>query len=171
MEEQKNNQSYSYVLHQAPFVLVSRIIVIELLIAMIHYSVRILLSQVSTYLNVTISVGFLTIEIVLLQLTNLYLVIVALLRWINTQYILNPKEVIIKTGVFTTKSVTYEFANLQSMTVTQSLIQKLFKFGTIKLFNPVLKEEIYLIDMPDPNKYASIIQQHQPEITPLIKKR
>ena len=93
-----------------------------------------------------------------------------MLTWLNKHYVLNPKEVIVKTGVISTKSTTYEIANLQSMSISQNIIQKIFNFGSIKLFNPVLKEEIFLSDIPDPHKYGEIIQRYQPEMTPLIRK-
>jgi hypothetical protein len=57
------------------------------------------------------------------------------------------------------------------MTISQNILQKIFNFGSIRLFNPVLKEEIYISNVPEPHKYGSIIQQYQPELTPLIKKQ
>lgn len=171
MKEEISNSGYSYTTHQTPFLLILRIIITEILIMMVHYSIRILLIQLAQYLNWQTPIFLLTLEIIILQIINLYLIITIVLSWINLTYTLNPKEIMCKQGIVSTKSITYEFANLQSMTVTQNFIQKIFNYGTIKLFNPVLKEDVYLIDIPDPFKYAKIIQQYQPEVTPLIKKQ
>lgn len=171
MEEIKSNQTYSYTIHQSPFLLILRISIVETLVMMVHYSSRVILIQLADYLNWRIPISVLTLEIAVLQLINLYLILSIVLKWINVTYTFNPKEVIVKQGVFSTKTITYEFANLQSMTVTQNMIQKIFNYGTVKLFNPVLKEEVHLIDIPTPNKFANLIQQYQPEITPLIKKQ
>lgn len=171
MEEQKkNNQLYSYVERQSPVLLVGRIITSEIVIMTLHYFVRFILDQIFLFLNVKAPLFVITIEVILIQILNLYILLVAILTWLNKQYIFNPKEVIIKTGVLSTKSTTYEIANLQSMSISQNFIQKLFNFGSIKLFNPVLKEEIYISDIPNPHKYGEIIQQYQPENTPLIRK-
>jgi uncharacterized membrane protein YdbT with pleckstrin-like domain len=136
----------------------------------IQYALRLGTGEVFRAIGSPVPAALLTIEVILLQIVNLYFLLTVILSWINEYYILNPKEVIIKTGVFTSQSVTYEFANLQSMTVNQSVWQKIFNFGTIRLFNPVLKEEIYLSNIPDPVKFGNIIQQHQPDITPIIRK-
>jgi uncharacterized membrane protein YdbT with pleckstrin-like domain len=171
MEELRNNdQLYLYVLRQSPFLLILRIIVAELTIMALHYCIRFLINQGYQFFNSNPSLLIITVEVITIQIFNLYLLIVTILIWLNEYYILNPKEVIIKMGILSTKSTTYEIANLQSMSVSQNFIQKIFNFGTIKLFNPVLKEEIYLLNIPDPNKYGKIIQQYQPELTPLIRK-
>lgn len=169
-EKQNNNQSYSYNVRQSPALLVMRIITAELVIMILHYCIRFILNLVFLSLNTKQPLSIVTTEAILIQILNLYILLIAILTWLNKQYIFNPKEVIIKTGVISTKSTTYEIANLQSMSISQNVIQKLFNFGSIKLFNPVLKEEIYIADIPDPHKYGEIIQQYQPEMTPLIRK-
>lgn len=171
MENRKNDGAYSYTIHQTSFLLILRLILTEIIIMMATYSIRVLLNQITEYLNWQLPLFIITSEVIILQIINLYLIINIVLQWINLTYTFNPKEVIIRQGVFSTNSVTYEFANLQSMTIVQNIIQKIFNYGTIKLFNPVLKEDVYLIDIPDPNKYANIIQQYQPDMTPIIKKQ
>lgn len=171
MEEQKkNNQLYSYVERQSPVLLVGRIVTSEIVIMVLHYFVRFILDQIFLYLNLKTPLFVISIEVILIQILNLYILLLAILTWLNKQYIFKPKEVVIKTGILSTKSTTYEIANLQSMSISQNFIQKIFNFGSIKLFNPVLKEEIYISDIPNPHKYGEIIQQYQPENTPLIRK-
>ena len=171
MEEQKNsNQSYSYTVRQSHVLLITRIITAEIIIMLLHYFLRFILDQIFLSLNTKLPLLVITIEVILIQILNLYILLVAILTWLNKHYIFNPKEVIIKIGIVSTKSTTYEIANLQSMSISQNFIQRIFNFGTIKLFNPVLKEEIYITNIPDPQKYGEIIQQYQPELTPLIRK-
>jgi uncharacterized membrane protein YdbT with pleckstrin-like domain len=171
MEEQKHNDhSYSYTVRQSPFLLVMRIITAEVVIMIFHYFTRFILDQFFLFLNAKQPLLVFTTEVILIQVLNIYILLIAILSWLNKRYIFNPKEIIVKTGIVNTKSTTYEIANLQSMSISQNIIQKLFNFGSIKLFNPVLKEEIYVTDIPDPHKYGEIIQQYQPENTPLIRK-
>jgi len=169
-EKQNSNLSYSYNVRQSPVLLIARIVVSEIVIMVLHYFIRFILDQIFIFLVTKQPLFVITIEVILIQILNIYILLIAILTWLNKQYIFNPKEVIIKTGVLSTKSTTYEIANLQSMSISQNIIQKIFNFGSIKLFNPVLKEEIYIADIPDPHKYGEIIQQHQPEMTPIIRK-
>jgi len=171
MEEQKyNNRSYSYDVRQSPVLLIARIVMSEIVIMILHYFIRFILDQIFLFLNAKQSILIITIEVIIIQILNIYILLVAILTWLNKHYIFNPKEVIIKTGIINTKSTTYEIANLQSMSILQNVVQKIFNFGSIKLYNPVLREEIYISDISDPHKYGEIIQRHQPETTPLIRK-
>lgn len=165
-----NNESYSYTIRQTPVLLVLRVILSEFIIMVLHFTLRLTIEYLLNYFQATISIPILTIEVILVQLLNLYLLLTVVLNWVNELYILNPKEIVIKKGAINTRSITYELANLQSMSITQNLLQKIFNFGTIKLFNPVLKGEIYITNIPNPNKYGEIIQKFQPEMTPLIRK-
>lgn len=171
MEEQKSEKgNYTYIMRQSPVFLVSRIIIVELLILIVHFILRYSLEQIFTLLSFPFSVQALFIEAFIIQIVNLYFLVVVVLSWVNEYYILNPKEVVIKRGLLSSKSTTYEFANLQSMTIQQSFWGRLFNYGTIKLYNPVLRADVYLINIPNPQKSGSIIQQHQPETTPIIRK-
>lgn len=172
MEEvKKNNDQYTYVLRQSTVMLITRLLICEIVVMILHYGIRFAIAQYFDFFSMKPSILVMTTEIILIQLLNLYILLAVILTWIGEQYILNPKEVIIKNGVLNTKLVTYEIANLQSMTISQNILQKIFNFGSIRLFNPVLKEEIYISNVPEPHKYGSIIQQYQPELTPLIKKQ
>ncbi len=172
MEQKKEHKEiYSYIIRQTTFFLVLRIVISEILIMALHFGFRILLDQIASLFSFQITYQILTAEVFLIQVLNLLLLLTVILSWTNETYTLNPKEVIIKKGIFSSRSVTYELANLQSMTINQTFIGKLFNYGSIKLFNPVLREEVYLLNIPNPYVYGDIIQQHQPEITPLIRKQ
>jgi uncharacterized membrane protein YdbT with pleckstrin-like domain len=171
MEEQKNEQGYySYLIRQSVVFLVFRILTVEVLILISHFLIRYILQQLFTLINAPFSVELLFIEAVFVQFINLYFLVVVVLSWINEYYVLNPKEVVIKKGILSSRSTTYEFANLQSMTIRQSFWGRIFNYGTIKLYNPVLRTDVYLTNIPNPQKSGAIIQQHQPDITPIIRK-
>lgn len=157
-------------MRQSPVFLVSRIITVEVLILIVHFALRYTLEQVFILLGFPFSVQTLFIEAVIIQIVNLYFLVVVVLSWVNEYYILNPKEVVIKKGILSSRSTTYEFANLQSMTVRQSFWGRIFNYGTIKLYNPVLRADVYLTNISNPEKAGAIIQQTQPDIAPIIRK-
>ncbi len=42
--------------------------------------------------------------------------------------------------------------------VEQSFLGLLFNYGTIELYDPALKEQVYLLNIANPKKYSEIIQ-------------
>ncbi len=172
MEEVRSSVGeYSYTIRKTPVLLVMRILMVEVLIMITHYLLRVLMGFVASQLQLELSVTLLTIEVIALQAVNVVLLLAGVMGWLGEYYILNPKELVVRRGILSTQSTTYEFANLQSMSVVQNIWGKLFNYGTIRLYNPVLKEEVFMSYVPSPTKYGSIIQQHNPDITPLIRKR
>ena len=63
-------------------------------------------------------------------------------------------------------------AGIESIVVDQGLIGKLFGFGTLILFNPILERELKLRSIPDPYMEARFVQRMHPnpEILHLIPK-
>jgi len=171
MEERISEQgNYTHIMRQSPVFLVSRIIVVEFVILITHFVLRYTLEQILTWFSFPFSVQALFIEAVIIQVINLYFLVVVVLSWVNEYYILNPKEVVIKKGIISSRSTTYEFANLQSMTVRQSFWGRIFNYGTIKLYNPVLRADVYLTNISNPEKAGAIIQRTQPDVAPIIRK-
>lgn len=173
MEESSisTNNSYSYTIRKTTAMLIMRIVIVEVLIMTVHYLVRVLMYAIAKQLNVELSLIALTVEMVIIQVINVSLLMIGVLNWISEIYVLNPKELVVKRGIFSSQATTYEFSNLQSMTVNQSIWGRILNYGNIRLYNPVLREEVIMTNIPSPHMYGSIIQQHNPDITPLIRKR
>jgi len=171
MEEKISEQAnYTYIMRQSPVFLVTRIVGVEVLMLITHFVLRYSLEQIFTLLSFPFSVQALFVEAVIIQIVNLYFLVVVVLSWVNEYYILNPKEVVIKKGIVSSRSTTYEFANLQSMTIRQSFWGRILNYGTIKLYNPVLRADVYLTNISNPEKAGTIIQQTQPDVAPIIRK-
>ncbi len=160
--ENNNNyaRDYSYIIRRSPIVLIMRLLAAEMLILFLSLLLRIpalFIELQQTVINV-ISLYF--IFIIVLQLLNFYLIFRIVLGWVNEYYILKPKEIIVRSGILSINEVAYRLANLQSITIEQNLIERFFNYGTIKLYNPVLKQEVYLYQIPNPKKYLAIIQSN-----------
>jgi hypothetical protein len=49
-------------------------------------------------------------------------------------------------------------SNVETVTIEQGLLGRVFNFGTLAIFNPVLNQDcLYLEDIPNPHKYAKIL--------------
>lgn len=171
MDQNNEHIQQSIHLRQSPVILVMRLITVELIIFILHSLFKVVIVQIEQYVGSDIYGMIGIVEIIVLQILNIGLILQIIFSWLNTTYIINPREVIFSTGFVSRVSTTYEFANLQSMNVSQSVWGRLFNFGSIRLFNPVLKEEVTLDLIPNPDQVGRFIQQFQPEITPLIKRQ
>lgn len=162
----KKNQPSCYETHQTIFLIIFRILIIELLIIFLNFLIRFSFFNFDAYLNYAI----ILIEIVLIQGLNLYLILKVFINWLSIKYSINPEEIKIKEGIIKTKETTYEIKNLQSMRIVKSLMGKIFNYGSIYLYNPVLKEEVVVKDIPNPEFYGDIIQKREQESPVLIRR-
>jgi membrane protein YdbS with pleckstrin-like domain len=89
-------------------------------------------------------------------------VIFLLLDWKNRYYILDKERISFRSGIFRTRELHYELTRkIESETVEQGYLGKLLHYGTVKAYNPALKVNIYLKDIPDPQYYLDVIRALQ----------
>lgn len=155
-----------YHIRQTVAIPITKLVMIEIIITLISFFARFLSFN---YLGEILNNLILIVEILVIQIFNLYLILNVIFSWLSIEYILRNDEIVIRQGLIKSKETTYEIANLQSMSINQSLMGRLFNFGTIRLFNPVLKEEIFLEDIPNPKLYGAIIQNNEQQIPPALR--
>lgn len=83
---------------------------------------------------------------------------VACVAWLREYYEIRPQEVIYRRGIITLKEVIFSCKNVQEMEVHQTVLGKIFNFGTVSLYNPVLRERFFLRDISEPNEYCELIE-------------
>lgn len=54
--------------------------------------------------------------------------------------------------------------NVEKITINQSFIGRIFNFGSIDIFNPLLRTSVNFINIPNPKKYANHIQNIVPKV-------
>lgn len=140
-------------------VLLFKIVLAELLAEIIYLSISALLSF-STLNSTTVNVDALRIA------TNLIMTMVAvglfatiILNWVNEGITIDDEEIAHKRGVLKSSVSTYPYTNIQRVTVEQSVIGKLFNFGTINLYTPLLGQDLVFHEMPNPHELAAEIKQ------------
>lgn len=153
-------------IRQTVVIPILKLVMIEVIITLISFLTRFLSFN---YLGEILNNLILIVEILVIQIFNLYLILNVIFSWLSIEYILRNDEIVIREGLIKIKETTYEIANLQSMSINQSLFGRIFNFGTIRLFNPVLKEEIFLEDIPNPNLYGAIIQNNEQQPPPTLR--
>lgn len=150
----------SYVLRESYYVLGMRIVTLEVLFVLVSLVLRVVVEAIAGAVGIKIN-GWYFFIITGLHLVNTGILISMIMRWAGMMYIIRPKELVVRVGVFNSRSVSYDLSALQAVTLIQSFIGKVFNFGTVKLYNPILREDIYLSNVHNPAKYAEIIKDYE----------
>lgn len=97
----------------------------------------------------------------------MYSTLTIMLDWYSRYYILRPGEVVCRRGIITREEKTYLLKHVESITCNQNFWERLFNYGTISLYNPLLNQQIDLTAIKNPNKYKQAIESAMPELEEL----
>jgi uncharacterized membrane protein YdbT with pleckstrin-like domain len=156
-----DNSKPNVLLHESTYSFAFKILVLQLVAALSLSLVTVFLfflippsggsnTQLTTALIIT-SICLQTLDAVLL----IYLV----LRWRNTQYVIMPDEIAIHQGILSAHTTIHKINNIEAVEVNQSLLGKLFNYGTISFFSPSLNTRVAISNVSNPQQYAGIIKQ------------
>lgn len=154
--------TYSEPVHESLFIFTGRIILLQLLIALISILIALLL--INFVLRNSTTAGIVTAQVlsnILLQLLDAVLVVLVVLQWHNTSYLITAEEVIIRRGTFKMHTDIYNTADIKSIQVKQTVLGRLFDYGTLTFTYPSASGHIELVNIPRPYFYTQIVKQHQ----------
>lgn len=152
----QEEHGYSYYVRQSIVVLITRLLFLGLIAAFAHSLT--LAPFVSNLENSFLTALGLTWAVQLvISAVSLFIV----LQWIKTTYVIRPQAITEHRGIITVTEKDYSTERIESVIVQQSIWGKIFNYGTIVVFNPVLKEDLQLIDIPHPFLYARVIGERQ----------
>lgn len=157
----------TYTLRESYFIMGTRILGIEIIFLSLSLLVKFVAEAAMTSFGLS-GTNWYYLFFSLLQIINTLFIISVVLRWAGLMYIIKPNELIIRIGIFNSKAVSYDLSALQAITLIQTWIGKIFNFGTIKLYNPVLKEDIYINNIHNPSRYAEIIKEYEKRTVGII---
>jgi len=103
--------------------------------------------------------GLIIVTTTCMNLLNVVLVLSVHLKWASNYFVLRPGEVVFRKGIANSKEERYSIESSVSVTTDQSFLGRIFKFGTIKIFNPALGHDIVLRDIPKPEYYAELLRR------------
>lgn len=107
---------------------------------------------VVTTLN-TFYIGSLILAVNLI--TFLYLFI----SWHHMYYIISSNGISSSKGIISKKTNSIDTPAIRSIKVQQSILGKIFNYGTIILESPLLSEKFLMRDLPNPHRHASLIEK------------
>ncbi len=79
------------------------------------------------------------------------------LGWANEYYLIRTSSIVHHIGVFKVLEEEYSLRNIEALTMEQGFWQRVFNYGTIHFFSPVLKQEYYLNNINRPKEVRDLI--------------
>lgn len=147
------------ILRESVVIIIIRLILTEVIFGLSFFLLSILSSYLSSYLNTTYLSTLYFIVLAGGFLLNIGVVSLIALKW-NSEYTEVSYEGVIKhSGILHRKEQKYACNFVEGAKLEQSLLGLLFNYGTIELYDPALKEQVYLLNIANPKKNSEKIQK------------
>lgn len=116
----------------------------------------------SLFAGFSVSLGFKFGASVLILIFAILTAVYLYFWWKNNYYLVDQERVTHQSGVFWIRRNTLRFPSLDELRLTQSLLGKIFNFGTILLHSSETEEKIKLNKIPQPHHYLKRFKQILP---------
>lgn len=113
--------------------------------------------------------GFLLNKFSMLSISfsaELLLLFVLFWQWLSRTYEIRDLEIIRRKGIVLRTVTSHSLRGVQAVIVQQGVFGSLFSFGNIILESPLLKREVVLRHVPDPEYYATVLREVIKNIDP-----
>jgi len=142
--------------------LIADLILLELFLVAIYLIFRIFLPFFNESFNILISDSTSVVIGVLyfttLSIIELILILNVVVRWASEEYEVRDDTIVHKRGIFTTSEEKYSLRSLGNASITQSLFGKIFNYGTIRIYSPLLKQDYFISNVHDPRSILTSIE-------------
>ncbi len=122
-------------------------------------STIVLISSLSLIPNITLDIRVLVCFLILKTGITIYL----FFKWKTSYYQITPEKVMFHKGVFSRHEEVCAIKNIESIDLKQSLLGKIFHFGTIKLYAPTLNHRILMFNIHHPRTRMKLIEKLMPK--------
>ena len=169
-------ESKDQILRQSPILFTVRIMFLSIVFSFIYFLIS-LIKHI--YARPEDSISIISINSIinhydlityfLLLLIQVIISFIIIIKWYTDYWILQKQNIIYKTGIFFVNKTYYKIENIEFVSLNQTMLGKLFDYGTIELINPLLKENIYLTNIGHPNLVLQVLL-HRKERDKIIVK-
>lgn len=136
-----------------------RLIMTELLFGFSFFLAVTAISFLGQYLTFENPFPLYLILLVTLLIVNVGIIFSIILKW-HFEYIEITRSAIIKhKGILSKKEETFACNFIETITLNQDFVGMVFNYGTLELFDPALKELIYIFNIASPKKYSEAIKK------------
>lgn len=160
-----NNKINTLKLRTSIFILGMRIIVNELLLGLFSFIIFFGISFLNSYLqNKDVFLAYSMLFTVSLAI-NIAIIFYIILKWRFDYMKITPEGIAKYTGILHKREKKYACNFVETITLNQSFLGLILNYGTLELYDPTIKEPIYLLDIENPKKNKEIIEKIIPNQT------
>jgi uncharacterized membrane protein YdbT with pleckstrin-like domain len=145
------------IIRQSVLILFFKLLLLELTFFVLFVVLLILMQYAVVSLNMT-DLRVLVLIYAMMNAVKGMMSVIAILTWVRHYYEIWPGTIIYKSGLLGRHASSFKLHNISTMEIDQSMIARMFHFGTIQLQNTFLKEQFYLVDIPHPQKNIQLIK-------------
>lgn len=155
-------EQFCYYVRQSEFILLLRLAISQLVGAVGFMTLVFIVTQYQNTLAAVWTIGSLIfVSVTLMQAVNLLVVLFLVLSWLKSVFVIRVDRIIVRRGIFHVVDREYSTQRVESVNVSQGILGRVFGYGTVTMFNPVLKEDMVLENIPHPYIYAQVIAKRQ----------
>lgn len=159
MKEDFQSVTLPILLRQSMICLSLRMIFLQIIFAFVYFPLIFFPHFLPVAQEVKLfAYSFSTAVFIPLVLVQIYLFLQVILRWFTQYYIIRPGEILFRTGILSRKEKTYLLKHIESVTCNQTIMERVCNYGTIQLYNPILKKYIHIDAVNNPRKYVRVIE-------------
>lgn len=146
------------IVRESIVLIIIRLIVTEGIFGLSLFLFNILSLYLNSYINTMYLSGVYFVLLIGGLLFNLGIIILIVLKWKSEYAEISQEGVVKHSGILNRKEQTYACNFVEGAKLDQSFLGVLFNYGTIELYDPAQKEQVYLSNIASPKKYSKIIQ-------------
>jgi len=144
---------------ETPLLLTFRLIGITFLFLISYSLTSLLMTFVSPYFNLALLPPSYVGLFLIMLIVSVVVAIFVILKWQSEYTILTPSGIMQYSGILQKKEQRYACSFVEAIKMEQSFIGSIFNFGTLALYDPEIKEDIYLENITDPKKSIDLIKK------------
>lgn len=136
-----------------------RLIGMELLFAFSFFLAVVVLSFIGSYFKIQDLFSEYLMILLTLLIINIVIVFFIVLKWYFEYTELSREGLTRFSGIIHKKVKKYACNFVEIITLDQSFLGLIFNYGTLELYDPALKEQIYLTNITDPKKNSKTVEK------------
>lgn len=159
--DSKSDINISHItIYRSGVILALYLVTLEIIFLIISLVLRIPLSFLITSTDVAITLYSVnTIIWIFLIITKIVFTVIIVYQWLNKRYEIRPGRLVYKKGILTRKDEGFNLTDIDKITYTQSLLGKIFNYGTINLYSSSIDDWFYLNSIPNPERYLELLKK------------
>lgn len=152
-------------IRQSIFFLVLKLFALELFAALFVIAFHLFIVSSSVLDRVSADINLLNtpLFIVLVVLKTAFMIYI-IVAWLEEFYEITPKEILHRKGYIIRKERRFTLDHIGTLKIEQSVLGSIFNYGTIRLYDWVKDDYVYLYLIHNPLKYSKILKTLLPEV-------